>query len=155
MNVVDLLTPERVIYRSALSGKARALEILSECLSSAAPDITSACILASLSSRERLGSTGLGQGVAVPHGRVAGAAKPAGAFVKLEQGIDYDAPDGKPVDILFALLVPEESPEAHLEFLAQLATVFADRRLLAELRAAPSAAESLALLRRGAAAHAA
>jgi PTS system nitrogen regulatory IIA component len=149
MNVVDLLTPDRVVHQPAVADKTQVLEILSDRLASATPGVTAAGIFASLSSRERLGSTGLGQGVAIPHGRPKGAAKAAGALIKLERGVEYNAPDGKPVDILFALLMPEDSPETHLEFLAQLAALFADRPLLAQLRSTRSAAESLALFRRG------
>jgi nitrogen PTS system EIIA component len=155
MNIVDLLTLERVIHRPAVSGKRRVLEILSDSLAMATPNVTCAEVLDSLSSRERLGSTGLGQGVAIPHGRIAGKAEAVGAFMKLKEGVDFDAPDGKPVDVLFALLVSEESPEEHLELLARLAGIFADRQLLAQLRTTGNAKESLALLRREAVAGAA
>lgn len=155
MNVVDLLTLERVIHRPAVRDKTSVLEMLSECLAHATPGATRAQIFDCLASRERLGSTGLGWGVAIPHGRLAGAVSAAGALIKLDRGVDYGAPDGKPVDIVFALLAPAESCKEHLELLAQLAGIFAHRQLLAELRSTVDARDALALLRREGAARAA
>ncbi|MBM3345348.1 MAG: PTS IIA-like nitrogen regulatory protein PtsN [Betaproteobacteria bacterium] len=83
----------------------------------------------SLFERERLGSTGLGQGVAIPHGRVKGLKEAVGAFVRLSAGVAFDAPDGKPVNLLFVLLVPEQATEQHLQILSELAQMFSDREL--------------------------
>ena len=81
----------------------------------------------SLFAREKLGSTGLGQGVAIPHGRIKGLKDALGAFVRLAQPVPFDAPDGKPVSLVFALLVPEHATEKHLEILSELAQMFSDR----------------------------
>jgi PTS system nitrogen regulatory IIA component len=148
MNVVDLLAPERIVHRSAVDGKNGVLAILSERLATAAPGTTRAEVFNSLCSRESLGSTGLGHGVAVPHGRIADANEAVGALVKLEHAVNYDAPDGEPVDIVFALLVPEGACDQHLELLSQLAGIFSNRRLLADLRATGSSRETFALLKR-------
>ena len=83
----------------------------------------------SLFARERLGSTGLGQGVAIPHGRIKGLREPIGAFVRLKAPVAFDAPDGRPVNLVFVLLVPEQATEQHLEILSELAQMFSDRDL--------------------------
>jgi len=90
--------------------------------------------------RERLGSTGLGQGVAIPHGRIKGLKEALAAFVRLAQPVPFDAPDGKPVNLVFALLVPEHATEKHLEILSELAQMFSDRALREALAGAADAA---------------
>ncbi len=96
--------------------------------------------------RERLGSTGLGHGIALPHARLKDVSEVLGAFVQTAQGVDYDAADGEPVDLAFALLVPEAAHEEHLHLLAHLASLFSDARVRARLREARSAAELLQVL---------
>jgi len=86
-------------------------------------------VFESLFARERMGSTGLGQGVAIPHGRIKGLKDALGAFVRLAQPVSFDAPDGKPVNLVFTLLVPEQATERHLEVLSELAQMFSDRAL--------------------------
>ncbi len=93
----------------------------------------------SLFARERLGSTGLGQGVAIPHGRIKGLKDALGAFVRVAQPVPFDAPDGKPVNLVFALLVPEHATEKHLEILSELAQMFSDRALREAMASAPDA----------------
>ncbi len=88
--------------------------------------IARATVFDSLFARERMGSTGLGQGVAIPHGRIAKLPAPVGAFLRLKTAIPFEAPDGKPVNLLFFVLVPEKATEAHLQILAALAEMFAD-----------------------------
>jgi PTS system nitrogen regulatory IIA component len=83
----------------------------------------------SLFARERLGSTGLGQGVAIPHGRIKGLKEAVGAFVRLATPVAFDAPDGNPVNLVFVLLVPEQATEQHLQILSELAQLFSDREL--------------------------
>jgi nitrogen PTS system EIIA component len=96
-----------------------------------------ASILDSLLARERLGSTGLGQGIAIPHGRVRGLREAVGAFVRTRNSIDFEAPDERPVNLIFVLLVPERSTDLHLEILGELAQMFSNRELRAKLAAAP------------------
>jgi PTS system nitrogen regulatory IIA component len=95
----------------------------------------------SLFARERLGSTGLGQGVAIPHGRIKGLRDAIGVFVRTRSAIPFDAPDGQPVSLIFALLVPERATDLHLEILGQLAEAFSDRVLRERLAAAGTAGE--------------
>ncbi|MDR2091947.1 MAG: PTS IIA-like nitrogen regulatory protein PtsN [Azoarcus sp.] len=99
-----------------------------------------------LFARERLGSTGLGQGIAIPHSRVAGLAEAAGAFIRLAAPIPFDALDGRPVSLVFVLLVPEEANDTHLQLLSELARMFSDRTFREQLLAAPDAAALHALL---------
>jgi PTS system nitrogen regulatory IIA component len=96
-------------------------------------------VFESLFARERLGSTGLGQGVAIPHGRIKGLKDAVGALVRLAQPVTFDAPDGKPVSLAFTLLVPEHATEKHLEILSELAQMFSDRALREAMMLAPDA----------------
>ncbi|MGQ7842977.1 PTS sugar transporter subunit IIA [Granulosicoccus sp. 3-233] len=91
-------------------------------------------ILDALISRERLGSTGLGHGVGLPHSRLASIEEPIAAFVTLEKGVDYESVDGQPVDLVFGLLVPEHCNDEHLQILAQMARRFSDAELRDTLR---------------------
>lgn len=134
MQIQDLLSPQRVRCCQQTTSKKRVLERVSELLADIAPDLTSDEIFDCLIERERLGSTGLGKGVAIPHGRVHGLREPVGAFIRLDQGIDFDAIDSLPVDLIFALLVPAESTKEHLGLLAQLAGMFASGPFCARLR---------------------
>lgn len=86
-------------------------------------------IFDSLFAREKLGSTGLGQGVAIPHGRVKGLKEATGVFIRLASPIPFDSPDGKPVNLLFVLLVPEQATDLHLQVLSELAQLFSSRSL--------------------------
>ena len=95
----------------------------------------------SLFEREKLGSTGLGQGVAIPHGRIKGLKDALGALVRMKQPIPFDAPDGRPVSLIFVLLVPDRATDAHLQILSELAQMFSDRAFRERLLAAPTAAE--------------
>ncbi|MEJ2360933.1 MAG: PTS IIA-like nitrogen regulatory protein PtsN [Gammaproteobacteria bacterium] len=146
MQLSDLITPERIRCNLDAQSKKRALEQLSELISSNQDTITSTQVFDSLLSRERLGGTGVGHGVAIPHGRLRNSEQTLGAFIKLAHGIDYDAADKQPVDLLFALLVPEESTEEHLQLLAQLAAMFSDETIRDKLRHAQSTADIHALL---------
>jgi PTS system nitrogen regulatory IIA component len=104
-----------------------------------------AVVFDSLFAREKLGSTGLGQGVAIPHGRIKGLKQAAGAFVRLKTPVPFDAPDGRAVNLLFFLLVPEQATEHHLEILSELAQRFAERSFRDALVAAPDSAAVVAL----------
>jgi PTS system nitrogen regulatory IIA component len=101
--------------------------------------LTQAGVAASLAAREKLGSTGLGQGIAIPHGRIHGLQDALGAFARLRTPVPFDAPDGKPVDQLFVLLVPEHATDRHLQLLSELAQMFSERILRDRLTHAPDA----------------
>ncbi|HEX6829899.1 MAG TPA: PTS IIA-like nitrogen regulatory protein PtsN [Burkholderiales bacterium] len=98
-------------------------------------------VFESLFARERLGSTGLGQGVAIPHGRIKGLREALAAFIRMKEPIPFDAPDGKPVSLVFVLLVPERATDLHLQILSELAQMFSDRPFRERLLAAADSAE--------------
>ncbi len=141
MNLNELIAPERVVCRADVSSKKRALELLGELLGAATPELDNRTVFDSLLGRERLGSTGLGHGVALPHGRMADSPRAIGAVLKLEHGVDFDAMDQQPVDLLFALIVPEHFTDEHLKILAFLADMFSDHEFCQQLRASQDDAE--------------
>lgn len=91
----------------------------------------------SLFAREKLGSTGLGQGIAIPHGRIKGLKQAAGGFIRLATPVSFDSPDGRPVSLLFILLVPEQATEEHLQLLSELAQRFSERPFREALMTVP------------------
>jgi PTS system nitrogen regulatory IIA component len=95
----------------------------------------------SLFAREKLGSTGLGRGIAIPHGRVKGLKEALGALVRTKQPIPFDAPDGQPVELIFVLLVPDRATDLHLQILSELAQMFSDKSFRERMRSAATAAE--------------
>jgi nitrogen PTS system EIIA component len=95
----------------------------------------------SLFAREKLGSTGLGQGVAIPHGRIKGLKEALGALVRMKQPVPFDAPDGQPVRLIFVLLVPDRATDVHLQILSELAQMFSDKAFRERLLAAATAAD--------------
>jgi PTS system nitrogen regulatory IIA component len=94
-----------------------------------------------LFARERLGSTGLGEGVAIPHGRIKGLKQPVAAFVRLAEPIPFESPDGQPVALLIFLLVPEQATQQHLEILSEIAQLLSDREMRERLSSEPSQEE--------------
>src|SRR5436190_6174279 len=137
--IAKLLPPANVVIDQQVSSKERLFE-QAGLLFENRHGIARATVFESLFAREKLGSTGLGQGVAIPHGRIKGLKDALGAFVRLSQPVAFDAPDGKPVNLVFALLVPEHATEKHLEILSELAQMFSDRALRDALAAASDAA---------------
>ena len=101
-----------------------------------------------LFARERLGSTGLGHGVAIPHGRIKGLKNPLAAVVRLTHPIPFDAPDDEPVSLLIFLLVPEAATQRHLEILSEIAELLSDRELRERLKTEPDAAQVHSLIER-------
>src|SRR5438045_7180822 len=124
--VGKLLAPSHVLVDLQASSKKRLFE-QAGLLFENHDGIARSQVFDSLFARERLGSTGLGQGIAIPHGRIKGLAKALGAFIRPLQPIPFDAPDGKPVEQVFVLLVPEQATEEHLELLSELAQMFSEK----------------------------
>jgi PTS system nitrogen regulatory IIA component len=142
MNLVaKLLPPGNVVLDLQVSSKKRLFEQIG-LLFENHHGIARNLVFDSLFDRERLGSTGLGQGIAIPHGRIKGLKEALGAFVRLAQPVPFDAPDGNPVTLVFTLLVPEQATEKHLQILSELAQMFGDRHLR-ELLAGASDASAL------------
>jgi len=102
-------------------------------------DVGRGRVFDALFARERLGSTGLGHGIAIPHGRIKGLREAAGAFVRTKAPIPFEAPDGNPVQLIFVLLVPEKATDLHLQILSELAQMFSDKDVRAQLAALPDA----------------
>lgn len=136
MQIRDLINPEQIDPDAHATGKKRALETLSGLLAERDPGLGRGQVFDSILSRERLGSTAVGAGVAIPHGRIEGLEHSLGAFIRLQDPVDFDASDGGPVDLLFALVVPSQCAEEHLAILATLAERFSDASLCAALREA-------------------
>lgn len=146
MNIADIISAERVELRHDIRSKKRALEDLSKLLTKGTGNLVDNEIFTSLINREKLGSTGLGQGVAIPHGRVRGIDSTIGAFIRLGQGVDYEANDGQPADLIFGLLVPSDCTEEHLETLRMLAEMFTNDEFITKLRNAENSQELYELL---------
>src|SRR5712675_135743 len=102
--------------------------------------IARSVVFDSLFAREKLGSTGLGQGVAIPHGRIKGLKEARGAFLPLAQPVPFESPDSQPVSLAFVLLVPEKATEKHLQILSELAQMFSDKALREAMTQAADAA---------------
>lgn len=137
----ELLDPSRISCQCDIRSKKRALQTLSELLAPSVSegldedDMTDMDIFDALITRERLGSTSLGHGVALPHSRLANIESPIAAMITLSDGIDYEAADGEPVDLLVGLLVPENCNDEHLKILADLAKRFSSDYFRDEVRA--------------------
>lgn len=127
MNLISrLLPPSNVLLDLPASSKKRAFE-QAGLLFENNNGVARATVFDSLFARERLGSTGLGQGVAIPHGRIKGLKEAVAAFVRLAEPVPFDAPDGRPVRLLFFLLVPEQATQQHLDILSELAQMLSDK----------------------------
>jgi PTS system nitrogen regulatory IIA component len=133
MNLIaKLLPPSNLLLDLDVTSKKRMFEQVG-LLFENNQGVARSLVFDSLFARERLGSTSLGQGVAIPHGRIKGLKEAVGAFVRLAQPVPFDAPDGKPVSLAFVLLVPEEATEQHLRILSELAQMLSDRELREKL----------------------
>ena len=146
MQLSEIINVNRIKNDVNVLSKKRALEELSHLITQDQTQLSVSNIFDSLISRERLGSTGVGYGIAIPHGRIKNCEKITGAFIKLKQGVDFDAMDNQPVDILFALIVPEESTDEHLQVLALLASMFNDEGFRRKLRESQNEEETYKLL---------
>lgn len=135
----DFLSEARIGQGLEIASKKRLLETLARLLASGNVSLNPDTVFERLLERERLGSTGLGHGIALPHARIKDVGEAIGAFVSIAGGVDYDAVDGRPVDLAFALLVPEQATEEHLQLLARLAGLFNDAQVRKRLREAESA----------------
>ena len=146
MQIGQILAPGRVRVDAPATSKKSVLEALAGLIAEDQPEVTPTEVFDSFIARERLGSTGLGHGVAIPHCRVNTASAARAALIRTDQPVDFDAIDGEPVDLFFALAVPAESTQEHLDILATLAGMFSDRELVAQLRSNESADEVFRLV---------
>jgi len=145
MNITDLLAPEAVVPALKVQSKKQLLQELAE---RAAPltHLPERRIFETLVERERLGTTGMGQGIAIPHGRLAGLPKIIGLFARLDPAIAYEAVDDQPVDLVFLLLAPEGAGADHLKALARVSRLLRNQAICEKLRATSNPEVLYALL---------
>jgi len=139
--ITDILSAERTQIDVPVSSKKKLLEYLGEVISTQLSGSTADDIFERLLGRERLGSTGIGEGIAIPHCRLKECNQAFGVLLRLENAIDFDSIDRQPVDLVFALLVPEEATEEHLQVLSMLARNFSEATFRNALRNAPDACQ--------------
>jgi len=134
----DILTPERALVNVQAGSKKRVLEQIAKLVANDLPDLDAQDIFENLVAREKLGSTGFGNGIAIPHCRLGGCTAPLSAVLRLDAPVDFDAIDAAPVDLLLVLLVPQEANDQHLELLRQIASMLDRAEVRQRLRQAPS-----------------
>lgn len=133
----SILTAERTIKSAPASSKKKVLEYLSSFIADHIPESSADDIYERLLNRERMGSTGIGEGIAIPHCRLKQCDKTFGVLLQLEHAIDFDSIDQQPVDLIFALLVPEEATDEHLKTLSMLAQKLSQSDYREALRNSP------------------
>lgn len=138
MNVIDVLPPENTFCGAPGGSKKRVLENLSHFIAERMNNVDADDLYHLLLDRERLGSTGIGDGVAIPHCRMPGCNKITAALLKLEDPVDFDAIDNLPVDLVFALIVPEEQNDNHLQVLSSIAQLLQHESIRQQMRQATS-----------------
>ncbi len=148
LRVIDFLQLENVHYGVCASSKKSILEYVAGMISGQVHELTVMQIFEGLLSRERLGGTGLCNGIAIPHCRISNIDRVYTTFITLQRPVDFDARDGQPVDLLFALIVPDDYTKEHLQILALLAELFSNAELVDSLRACDCAESVYALLTR-------
>lgn len=154
MEIADLLTRDAVFTGIKASSKKQAIQELARHAASIA-DLPERAIFDVLLERERLGTTGVGRGIAIPHGKLSDLDRLHGMFVRLDEPVDFEAVDDQPVDLLFLLLAPEEAGADHLKALARISRLFRDGSLCEQLRKSGDADALFKLLTRGVSANAA
>jgi len=145
MTISSLLSPERIFINTEISSKKRLLEFIATQVSDQY-QLTQATLYNNLLDRERLGSTGLGKGFAVPHARLADLDSAVGLFIKLENPINFEAPDNKPVDLVFAIIIPDHATDQHLQTLSALAKVFSQASVCEAIRQASFSEEVVSII---------
>lgn len=134
MNIRSVLTPNQTYAKQSITSKKRALESIASYLNESNPELDTIELFEALVAREKLGSTGLGNQIAIPHCHLKQASKPLSLLMTLDKPIDFDAIDDQPVDILFTLVVPEGQEEAHLQLLASVAEQLSNPETVKKLR---------------------
>jgi nitrogen PTS system EIIA component len=145
MPLLDFLSPQAVLAALRVNGKKQALHELAS-HSARLTGLEERVVFEALLQRERLGSTGIGEGIAIPHGKLPGLNRLFGLAARLEKPIDFEALDGQPVDILFLLLAPEDAGADHLKALSRIARVLRQPGLVERIRATRDAAALYAVL---------
>lgn len=141
MTLAQLLIPNRIQLNAEISSKKKALQEISRLFAESDNTLDQNLVFDALTDREKLGSTALEQGIAIPHCRISGCTQAQSAILTLRRGIDFDARDGQAVDLLWALIVPEQSTDEHLDILAQLAKTLSSADNCRKIRASRNAEE--------------
>jgi PTS system nitrogen regulatory IIA component len=146
MNLIaPLITPDTALLDMSFTSKKKLFEHAAE-LFAQTHALKASDVFTSLFERERLGSTALGYGIAIPHGRIKGLKDACGALYRLKVPLEFDAPDNQPVSLCFVLLVPQDANERHLQILGELAQLFGDDAMRAKMLNAPTPSELIALI---------
>lgn len=146
MTISALLTKDNIFIDTNITSKKRLLEFIANQSSSTIEEDEKNKLYCNLLDRERLGSTGLGRGFAVPHARMEKLDEAFGVFIKLNQAINFDAPDNIPVDLVFAIVIPEQATDQHLQILSALAKIFSQPDVCESIRQAESSEEIISLI---------
>jgi len=140
MAISALLSPQKIFIDTEVSSKKKLLELIAN-ITADQTRLPESIIYTNLLNRERLGSTGLCQGFAVPHARLPDLEKTVGCFFRLKQPVNFESPDNLPVDLVFTIIIPQEAAEEHLLILSSLARIFSDADICEAIRAATSKEE--------------
>lgn len=145
MTISALLSPELIFINPDISSKKRLLEFLANTISEKF-SLSQTSIYGNLLDRERLGSTGLGKGFAIPHARLSKLDTTIGCFIRLEQAVNFESMDQQPVDLVFCIIIPEHATDEHLQILSSLAKIFSQDQIRADIRNAKSADQIVGII---------
>ncbi len=146
MIISDIISLDRTECAVNCQSKKRIFEVISEIAVKGNPQLDLTHVLTAMLSREKMGSTGIGNGIAIPHGRIEGIEDIVAIIVTSEEPVQFDAIDDKPVDIFFALLVPSEQTQEHLQTLSSIARKLSDKEIVKAIREAASKDQIIAAL---------
>lgn len=147
MQLKDILTPNQVLHSPNINSKKQVLKQVSDLFCEKTPWLNTKDIFNNLLERERIGSTAVGHGIAIPHCRSENIKEPVGCLLTLKNSIDFNSVDNKPVNIIFALMVPEENHQQHLELLAQIAKFLDKEEIREKLTEAKDSSDLFKLIR--------
>ena len=140
MTISALLSPDRIFIDADISSKKRLLEFIANTVATQF-SLPQSALFNNLLDRERLGSTGLGKGFAIPHARLVNLDTTIACFIRLDQPVNFEAPDNQPVDLVFAIIIPENATDEHLKILSSLAKIFSQSEICEAIRNAGSGEE--------------
>lgn len=140
MTISALLSPQKIFIDTEVSSKKKLLELIANIVADRS-QLAQSTIYNNLLNRERLGSTGLGRGIAVPHARVPDLSQTIGCFFRLKEPVNFESPDNQPVDLVFTIVIPEEATDEHLLILSSLARLFSQSDVCQAIRDASSKEE--------------
>lgn len=146
MTISALLSPQRIFLDVDISSKKKLLEFIADTVAEKT-QLSKSAIFNNLLERERLGSTGLGRGFAVPHARLPELESTTACFFRLKQPVNFEAPDNQPVDLAFSIIIPEQATDEHLQILSALAGIFSQAEVCRVIREASSADEVFQIIK--------